>query len=72
MSVPYFVLMVYRAWYPIKTLPRSVHIKVENFRPSTAQVKFHQICTLIDSFCWKYVKFQLKKYRGVMSHETEE
>ena len=47
-------------------------IKVQNFRLSTAQVKFHQICTLIGSFCWKYIKFQLKKYRGVMSHDTEE
>ena len=36
------------------------------------QVKFYQICTLIGSFCWKYLKFQLKKYRGVMSHDTEE
>ena len=47
-------------------------IKVQNFRLSTAHVKFHQICTLIGSFCWKYIKFQLKKYRGVMSHDTEE
>ena len=38
----------------------------------TAQVKFYQICTLIDTFYWKYNKFQLKKYRGVMSYETEE
>ena len=45
---------------------------VQNFRLLTAQVKFHQICTLIGSFCWKYIKFQLKKYRGVMSHDTEE
>ena len=34
---------------------------VQNFRLSTAQVKFHQICTLIGYFCWKYIKFQLKK-----------
>ena len=47
-------------------------IKVQISRLSTAQVKFHQICTLIGSFCWKYIKFQLKKYRGVMSHDTEE
>ena len=45
---------------------------VQNFRLSTAQVKFHQICTLIGSFCWKYIKFQLKKYRGVVSHDTED
>ena len=36
-------------------------IKVQYFRLLTAQVKFHQICTLIGSFCWKYIKFQLKK-----------
>ena len=38
------------------------------FGLSTVHVKFHQICTLIGSFSWKYIKFQLKKYRGVMSH----
>ena len=48
-------------------------IKVQSFREiSTAEVKFHQICTLIGSFCWKYIKFQLKKYTGVMSHDTED
>ena len=42
---------------------------MQHFRLSTAHVKFHQI--LIGSFRWKYKKFQLKKYRGVMSHVTE-
>ena len=32
-----------------------------NFQLLTAQVKFHQICNLIGSFCWKYTEFQLKK-----------
>ena len=45
--------------------------EVENFKLSTAHVKFHQICTLIGSFYGEYIKFQLKKYRGVMSHDTE-
>ena len=40
-------------------------IKVQYFRLLTAQVKFHQICTLIDTFCLQYIKFQLKTYRGV-------
>ena len=31
------------------------------FRLLNAQVKFHQLCTLIDYFCWKHIKFQLKK-----------
>ena len=45
---------------------------MQHFRLSTTHVKFHQICTLIGSFCWNYIKFQLKKYRGVMSHDAEE
>ena len=44
----------------------------QNSRLSTAPVKFHQICTLTGPFCSKYIKFQLKKYRGVMFHDTEE
>ena len=39
---------------------------------STTQAKFDQICTLIGSFCWKYIKFQLKKYRGVIPHDHED
>ena len=45
----------------------------QNFRLSTAQVKFYQTRTLIEYFCWKYMKFQLKKkYGEVMSHDTKE
>ena len=47
-------------------------IKVQNFRLSTVHAEFHQICTFIGSFCWKYIKFQLRKYRGVMSHDIKE
>ena len=54
-------------WFGQKEL-----IKVQNFSLSTAHMKFHQIYTLIGSFCWKYIKFQLKGYRGVTSHYTEE
>ena len=42
------------------------------FRLSTFQVKFYQISTLTGSFYWKYIKFQLKKYREVLSYDTEE
>ena len=38
----------------------------------TPHKKFHQICTLIGSFCRKYRKIQLRKYRGVMSYDTKE
>ena len=30
------------------------------------------ICTFIGFFCWKYIKFQLIKYRGVIPHGTDE
>ena len=36
-------------------------MKVQNFRLSIAHVKFYEICTLIGSFCWKYIKFQQKR-----------
>ena len=31
-----------------------------------------KICTLMGYFCQKHIKFQLKKYRRVISHDTEE
>ena len=31
-----------------------------------------KISTLIGSFCAKYITFDLKKYRGVIFHNTEE
>ena len=42
-------------------------IKVQNFRLLTTQ-----ICTVTGCFCWKHIKFQLKKYRGFKSYDTEE
>ena len=39
---------------------KSQHSKVSN------------ICTLIDSFCAKYIMLDLKKYRGVIFHDTKE
>ena len=31
-----------------------------------------KICIFISSYCAKYLKFDLKKYRGVIFHDTEE
>ena len=47
-------------------------IKIEiwwNFMWEVESLKF---CTLIGSFCPSHMKFQLKKYRIVTSHDTEE
>ena len=41
-----------------------------NFDPSTQKVS--KICTLIGSYCAKYLMFDLKKYRGVTFHDTKE
>ena len=71
-SVSWEITLLYFFSWNCTWFGQKEPIKVQNFRLSTAHVKFHQICTLIDSFCWKYIKFQLKKYRGVMSHDTEE
>ena len=38
----------------------------------TWALKIFKICTLICSFCAKYVTFNLKRYRGVIFHDTEE
>ena len=53
----------------------TCHFKVDirnlaNFDPSTRKSK--KIFTLIGSFWAKYILFELKKYRGVIFHKTEE
>ena len=41
-----------------------------NFDPSTQNVS--KICTLIGFYCAKCLMFDLKRYRGVIFHDTEE
>ena len=38
----------------------------------TEQSKVSEICTLIGSFCANYIIFDLKKYRGVIFHNSKE
>ena len=40
-----------------------------NFHPNTQKSKNF---TLMGCFCPKYMKFELKKYRGVIFHDTEQ
>ena len=40
-----------------------------NFDPTFASLK---ICTLMGSFCPKYIIFEIKKYRGVRRPNTED
>ena len=71
-SVSWEITLLYFFTWKCTWLEEMEPIKVQNFKLSTAHLKFQQICTLIASFCWKYIKFQLKKHRGVMSHDPEE
>ena len=60
-SMPWEIsLLHFLSWNFISFLLKEPII-VQNFRLSTAQMKFHQICTLIGYFCWEYIKLQLKK-----------
>ena len=63
-SVSWEITVLYFFSWKIIWFGQKEPMKVQNFRLSTAHVKFHQICTFIDSFCWMYIKFQLKKSIG--------
>ena len=47
-------------------------IKVQIWWNFTWAVESLKFCTLMGSFCPNHVQFQLKKYRRVISHDTEE
>ena len=47
-------------------------IKVQIWWNFTWAVESLKFCTLIFSFCSNHIKFQLKMYRRVISHTTEE
>ena len=64
------ILLYFFSWKVIWFFKKEP-IKGQNFRLSTAQVRFRLICTLIGLFCWKFIKFQLKMYEEVMSHDME-
>ena len=46
------------------------HEEFDKFWPEHSEVS--KICTLMSSFWPKYIMFELKKYRGVIFHNTEE
>ena len=46
-------------------------IKVQIWWNFTWAVESLKFCTLMGSFCPNHTKFQLKKYRRVISHDTE-
>ena len=59
----------YKIWRGTDLLFQNWHKEFDKFWPEHSKVS--KIFTLMDSFWAKYIFFELKKYRGVMFHETE-
>ena len=57
-------------WRGIDLSFQNWHEEFDKFWPK--DLKVPKICTLMGSFWPKYIMFELKKYRGVMFHYTEE
>ena len=55
-SVSWEITLLYFFSWNCAWFGQKVPIKVQNFRLLTAHMNFHQMCTLIDSFCLKYIK----------------
>ena len=60
----------YKIWIGIDLSFQIWHKEFDKFWPVHSEVS--KISTLIGSFRAKYILFELKKYRGVMFHETQE
>ena len=61
---------VYKIWRGIDLSFQKWHKEFDKFWPEHSKVS--KTFTLIGSFSAKYILFELKKYRGVIFHETEE
>ena len=60
----------YKIWRRIDLSFQNWHKKFDKFWPEHSKVS--KIFILMGSFWAKYILFELKKYRGVIFHETEE
>ena len=61
---------LYKIWRGIDLSFQNWHKEFDKLWPEHSKVS--KIFTLIGSFWAKYILFELKKYRGVIFHETEE
>ena len=60
----------YKIWSGIELLFQNWHKEFEKIWPEHSKVS--KIFILMSSFWAKYILFELKKYRGIIFHETEE
>ena len=59
-------------WLKLYMILQKEPTKVLNFRLSKTQWNFTKFVLWYGSFSWRYIKLQLKRYRWVVSHDTEE
>ena len=72
---PYWSLMQYlkKHWLVVWNMTKRIWLIFMHFHLVNFQVVASlKICTLISSFHPKHIKFSIKKYRRVMSHDNEE
>ena len=60
----------YKPWSAINLSFQKWHKKFDKLWPERSKIS--KIFILMGSFSAKYILFELKKYRGVISHKTEE
>ena len=59
-------------WYRISRKPDLLFQKWQEFGEFWSEnFQVSKFCTLIGPFCAKYITFDLKRYRGVIFHDTE-
>ena len=61
---------LYKIWRGINLSFQTWHEEFDKFWPKHSKVS--KIFTLMGSFWAKYILLELKKYRGVIFHDTEE
>ena len=72
-SVSWDITLLYCISFNVIYIQKREPIKVQIWSNFTWAVKmFLKFCTLMGSFCKNHIKFQLKKYRGVIFHDTEQ
>ena len=71
-SVSWDITLLYFFSWNFIYFQQKEPIKVQIWWNFTWAVESLKFCTLMGSFCPNHVQFQLKKYRRVISHDTEE
>ena len=70
-SVSWEITLLYVFSWNFIWFGQTEPMKMQNFKLWLPMWNFIKFVLWYVSFCWKCIKFQLKNYRGFMSHDTE-